>query len=351
MARPHSLMVWSVVFALLATASLFAAEAKVPKEPKEPKQKHAKASAAKAAARHSDNPFGGPEERSAHGEKSTSHRAGDPFARPERQSATSPKKPPKPVLKALRPGENVARIEAALASPTEICFVEAPLQEVLDSLKEQHHIEIQIDTKALEDVGIGTDSPVTVDLKGISLRSALKLMLRKLSLTWMIEDEVLLITTPEEAEARVSTILYDVADLVTCRDEHDAPWEDYDTLIDVITPTIQPSTWDMVGGPGAISGATLGTAKVLIVSQTREVQEQIADLLAKIREVAKKNPNAGIPRRSRPAQKVHPSRQALCGENPVITNEQTAVTSAAPAAAKPGHETQPPKSETPKTPK
>ena len=31
----------------------------------------------------------------------------------------------------------------------------------------------------------------------------------------MIEDEVLMITTPEEAENRLNTKLYDVADLVT----------------------------------------------------------------------------------------------------------------------------------------
>ena len=105
-----------------------------------------------------------------------------------------------PCPKALRPSENVARIEAALASPTEVCFVEAPLTEVLDYLKNHHQIEIQIDSKALEDAGVGTDVPVTIDLKGISLRSALNLMLRKLNLTWLIEDEVLLITIPEEAE-------------------------------------------------------------------------------------------------------------------------------------------------------
>ena len=39
-------------------------------------------------------------------------------------------------------------------------------------------------------------------MKGITLRSALRLMLHELSLTYIIQDEVLLITTPEEAESR-----------------------------------------------------------------------------------------------------------------------------------------------------
>ncbi len=98
------------------------------------------------------------------------------------------------------------KIADALRSPTVLEFVETPLADVIDYLKDLHGIEIQVDKKALEDVGIGTDAPVTKHLKGISLRSALRLLLRDLDLTYMIEDEVLLITTPEEAEARLNSL-------------------------------------------------------------------------------------------------------------------------------------------------
>ena len=79
----------------------------------------------------------------------------------------------------------------------------------------------------------------------------------------------------------------------------DELWDDYDTLIDVITETVKPTTWDQVGGPGSITGASIGTAKVLIVSQTYEVQGEIARLLADIREIAKKKPDAELPRREK----------------------------------------------------
>ena len=65
-----------------------------------------------------------------------------------------------------------ARIRKALDQPTSIEFVEAPLQDVIDYLKDLHGIEIQIDTKALEDASIGPDTPVTRNLKGITLKSA-----------------------------------------------------------------------------------------------------------------------------------------------------------------------------------
>ncbi len=106
------------------------------------------------------------------------------------------------------------RILDALNSPTQLEFIETPLQDVVDYLKDLHSIEIQIDTKALEDVGLATDMPITRNLRGITLRSALRLTLRELALTYVIEDEVLLITTPEEAENRLTTKVYPVADLV-----------------------------------------------------------------------------------------------------------------------------------------
>ncbi len=106
------------------------------------------------------------------------------------------------------------RIEEALRSPTQIEFVETPLSDVVDYLRDYHKIEIQLDKKALGDVNIGTDTPVSKTLRGISLKSALRLMLRELQLTYIIQNEVLLITTPEEADARLVTKVYPVADLV-----------------------------------------------------------------------------------------------------------------------------------------
>jgi general secretion pathway protein D len=56
---------------------------------------------------------------------------------------------------------------------------------------------------------------------------------------------------------------------------------DFDTLIDLITSTIAPQTWDTVGGPGSIEG--FPTNLSLVVSQTQDVHEQIADLLDQLR--------------------------------------------------------------------
>lgn len=106
------------------------------------------------------------------------------------------------------------KITAALKAPTTLEFMETPLSDVVEYLKDLHKIEIQLDTKALSDVGVSPDTPITRNLKGVALRSALRLMLGELDLTYVIDNEVLLLTTPEKADAKLATKVYPVADLV-----------------------------------------------------------------------------------------------------------------------------------------
>jgi general secretion pathway protein D len=56
---------------------------------------------------------------------------------------------------------------------------------------------------------------------------------------------------------------------------------DFDSLIDLITATIEPTSWDAVGGPGSI--APFETNLSIVVSQTEAVHEQIVDLLEQLR--------------------------------------------------------------------
>ena len=108
------------------------------------------------------------------------------------------------------------KIQEALKQPTQIEFVETPLKDVVDYLKDLHHIEIQLDSAALKEAGIDESTPVTKNLKGISLRSALKLLLDELQLKYVVHNEVLLITTPAKAESDeyMTTKVYPVADMV-----------------------------------------------------------------------------------------------------------------------------------------
>jgi hypothetical protein len=109
------------------------------------------------------------------------------------------------------------RINEALASPLKasgLDFTEEPLENVINFLQTEYEIPIQLDEPSLEDAGLTRDEPVTIQLQNVTLRSALRLMLKQKQLTYVIRDEVMIITTPEEAESELVAKVYPVADLV-----------------------------------------------------------------------------------------------------------------------------------------
>jgi hypothetical protein len=116
----------------------------------------------------------------------------------------------------LKTNSSESRIYEQLNKPTNMEFVETPLKDAIDFLANQHEIPIVLNAKKLEEAGVNIDTPVTKNLKGITLRSALRLMLSELELTYMVKDEVLQITTPEDAESpdNMVTKVYNVGDLV-----------------------------------------------------------------------------------------------------------------------------------------
>ncbi|MFT5094981.1 MAG: hypothetical protein ACI93T_003825, partial [Porticoccaceae bacterium] len=106
------------------------------------------------------------------------------------------------------------RITAALDDQTTINFADTPLTDVVDYLSRTHEIPIILDTVAIEEAGLLVDEPVNLVLAGITLQSALKIMLSEFELTYVIEDEVMKITTIEVANEKLSTRVYPVGDLV-----------------------------------------------------------------------------------------------------------------------------------------
>ncbi len=114
-------------------------------------------------------------------------------------------------------GDAEERIERALRDPLHdrgLDFNGTSLEDVINEISTEYGIPIQLDNQALDAAGLGPNDPVTINIRGISLRSALNNMLRQLKLTYIIQDEIMLITTPEEAEQHLVVKVYPVADLV-----------------------------------------------------------------------------------------------------------------------------------------
>ena len=168
------------------------------------------------------------------------------------------------------------KIEKALEADASVDFLEAPLADVAQYIRDTHQIPVIIDKRALDDVGLGGDTPVTISLKGASLRAALRLMLKELDLTYVVRDEVLKITTPEEAEDEQEVRLYPVADLAHDGQPpliaDDVPSR-YDMLMTLIQTAIAPDAWDQVGGAGSV--VSYDPWGILAVSQDRRRARRI----------------------------------------------------------------------------
>ncbi len=96
-------------------------------------------------------------------------------------------------------------IEQILESPLHeqgLEFVETPLSEVMKFIGEEYGFEIKIDEVAFKDLELSTDAPVTVQMRNISLRSALRLMLKEHDLTYLVDEGQLVITSEDEAFKR-----------------------------------------------------------------------------------------------------------------------------------------------------
>ncbi len=203
--------------------------------------------------------------------------------------------------KELKTGEDA--IIAALDEKTKIDFIEEPLSGVVEYFRQTHRIEIQIDTRALEDVNMGADTPITKSVQNITLRSTLNLVLYDLDLTWMIKDEVMAITTPEKAELNLMPRVYDVGELVAVQDLDGNPWQDFDSLTKAVTSAIAPESWADVGGPGSIAPLEYRGAVVLIVRHTHDVHAQLVKLLEDLNKIADTYGDDALPTREKPAPK------------------------------------------------
>ena len=101
---------------------------------------------------------------------------------------------------------------------------------------------------------------------------------------YIVDDELLLITTHEEAEKRLDVRVYRVDDLVVSARDELHLWRDEaesDSLIDLIVATVEHESWMENGtGEGEIQPFRPG---MIVVSQTRRVHELIEQLLQRLR--------------------------------------------------------------------
>lgn len=159
-------------------------------------------------------------------------------------------------------------------------FNETPLVEVAARLGELLGVPVDVDAQALEDLGLDLDIPLTFHGEGGQARSILRRMLGAVDLSWIVRDEVLLVTSKEKTEANLDVRLY------LFPFGYDCDAAGVLVVVDLIQSTVAADTWDTVGGPGAIRPMDAGPATQLVVSTTHEVHEEVESLLRSLHEQA-----------------------------------------------------------------
>ncbi|MFO0876597.1 MAG: hypothetical protein U0840_04420 [Gemmataceae bacterium] len=168
-------------------------------------------------------------------------------------------------------------IMKALASPIAAEFDKNTLEEVVAYLRKVTGVEIILDKRALEEVSVTYESPVTLKLRA-STRTVLKRILSDLNLTYVIKDEAIQITSRERANQMTTTRTYYIGDLATVVDITLPPEltqlimvENVNRIIANITQNVDSQSWK-VNNPDAAGAIVFDPVTMtLVVKQTAEI--------------------------------------------------------------------------------
>ena len=105
-------------------------------------------------------------------------------------------------------------IMKALGDNVSVSFKNTRLEAALEQLRVKSGQSILLDPEALKEVDATYDSPVTLDAKAVSLRTALKKILSEVGLTYIIKDETIYVTSLARARETMVVKRYYIGDLL-----------------------------------------------------------------------------------------------------------------------------------------
>ena len=161
----------------------------------------------------------------------------------------------------------------------ELSFGGAPLEEVIDFLRDVSDANIVVNWDALEAGGVPRDAPVSLRVRNVTVAHALELILsaaggHRVPLAYTIDRNVIRISTGEDLDRIVDVRAYDVRDVVPA----EMPMAD---LAKLIQDAVDPDSWREAGGS---VGAVHTSKHKLIVTQTPMNHRQIRSVLQMLRE-------------------------------------------------------------------
>ena len=174
------------------------------------------------------------------------------------------------------------RIREALELPATFDFLETPLEDVVEHVRNAHDVPILLDVASLPD----PDVVLTKTLQHTTLANSLFLLLDEHDLCYVVKRDTLLITSKHSAGLlkNSSTRIYQVHDLITAPNDPTAKQPDFASLIEIVTLAIRAEDWTDVGGTiGVVKPFTGPGLLALVITHDEQGHREIEQLFQSLR--------------------------------------------------------------------
>jgi hypothetical protein len=181
----------------------------------------------------------------------------------------------------------------ALNTPITVNFRNSQLKDVIEYLQTVAGVSILIDHEGLTDVEASYDTPITLNVKGVTARTVLRKVLAEIGMTYVIKEETIQATSAERAKKLMVVRRYYIGDLVgnggaltqlsglplTPLANQQAQGlqvtQTVNLLIDMIKSSVDSQSWQGEGGDGTISFHAPSMS--LVIKQSAEIHAQLAN--------------------------------------------------------------------------
>ncbi len=148
-------------------------------------------------------------------------------------------------------------IEMKLDKLIPIEINQTPLKQAIDHLREVTKLPISVDDAAIEAEGINLYKPISETLTPVATRHVLTIILEKAGLSYVVENDVVKITTAKKAKGRLFTKVFSVADLVTPIPNFALPdYANFDKMLNANAINRGNLVMPGLGGLGGAGGST-----------------------------------------------------------------------------------------------
>ena len=169
-------------------------------------------------------------------------------------------------------------LQQRLDARVSVNYQATPLKDVWADLQKQHKLTLTVDETALAENGV-EEERITLEMKDVRLRSVLNWLVDKLRLVWVADGDGVKISN--DYYIRTVLQIYEVSDLFPADLNGKLPALALtpDRLMELLEATVEPDSWDAVGGQGTCRM----WRRVLLVSKMPGVQEKVYQFLSLLR--------------------------------------------------------------------